>query len=260
VGTAPTPPPEIVVEPSADVLAENTARRLVATLAAALSERSVAHLVLTGGGIMEQVLSAWRALPGRDGVDWQRVHVWWADERYVASDSDERNDKAAFAAGLAALPLDPALVHRMPAADSEFGDDVEAAAESYAEELAAAGAPDQGVDDVPHFDVVLLGVGPDGHCASLFPEHPGVYEQDAAVIAVRDAPKPPPTRLSFTFRTLDAANEVWFVASGDSKAQAVAMALSGADRVKVPAAGPRGRHRTFWLIDQAAATKLPQKH
>jgi 6-phosphogluconolactonase len=104
---------------------------------------------------------------------------------------------------------------------------------------------------------VLLGVGPDGHCASLFPGHPGVYEQDAAVIAVRDAPKPPPTRLSFTFRTLDAADEVWFVASGEGKADAVAMAVSGADRVTVPAAGPRGRHRTRWLIDQAAAAKLP---
>lgn len=252
-----TPPPEIVVEASADVLAENTARRLVATLSSALSVRPEAHLVLTGGGILEQTLRALRDLPGRDDLDWPRVHVWWADERYVASDSDERNDKAAFAAGLDALPLDPALVHRMPAADSDFGDDVEAAAEFYAEALAAAVPPGQGQDDVPHFDVVLLGVGPDGHCASLFPGHPGVYEQDAAVIAVRDAPKPPPTRLSFTFRTLDAADEVWFVASGEGKADAVAMALSGADRVTVPAAGPRGRHRTRWLIDPAAAAKLP---
>jgi 6-phosphogluconolactonase len=187
------------------------------------------------------------------------VHVWWADERYVDADSDDRNDKAAFAAGLAGLPLDPALVHRMPAADPGFGDDVEGAAAAYARELAAAVPPEQGEDNVPNFDVVLLGVGPDGHCASLFPGHPGVYEQDAAVIAVRDAPKPPPTRLSFTFRTLDAATDVWFVASGEAKAEAVAMALGGADRAQVPAAGPRGRHRTLWLIDQAAAARLPMK-
>jgi 6-phosphogluconolactonase len=232
---------------------------VVQTLAAAQSARPVAHLVLTGGGILEQVLSTLRDLPSRDGVDWRRVHVWWADERYVASDSDERNDKAAFAAGLGALALDPALVHRMPApdSDSDYGDDAEAAAEAYAEELAAAVPPEQRNDDVPHFDVVLLGVGPDGHCASLFPGHPGVYEQDAAVIAVHDSPKPPPTRLSFTFRTLDAANEVWFVASGQAKANAVAMALGGASRVEVPAAGPRGRRRTRWLIDQAAAADLP---
>ncbi|MCU1658960.1 MAG: 6-phosphogluconolactonase, partial [Pseudonocardiales bacterium] len=99
--------------------------------------------------------------------------------------------------------------------------------------------------------------GPDGHCASLFPEHPAVYEQEASVVAVRNAPKPPPTRLSLTFRALDAANEVWFIASGEGKATAVALALSGAGRVQVPAAGPRGRHRTLWLIDRPAAAELP---
>jgi 6-phosphogluconolactonase len=258
VADAMSAPPEIVVEASAELLAENTAGRVVATLVSALSVRPLAHLGLTGGGILEQVLRAVRELPGRDAVDWRHVHIWWADERYVSSDSDERNDKAAFAALLAALPLNPAFVHRMPAADSGFGEDVDAAAQSYARELGVALAPDQAGEDVPHFDAILLGVGPDGHCASLFPEHPGVYEQDAAVIAVRNAPKPPPTRLSLTFRALDAANEVWFVASGDSKAQAVAMALGGAGRVQVPAAGPRGRHRTLWLIDRAAATRLPR--
>jgi len=150
----------------------------------------------------------------------------------------------------------------MPAADAGFGDDVEAAADSYAGELAAAVSPDQrqsssGADDVPHFDAVLLGIGPDGHCASLFPEHPGVYEHDASVIAVHNAPKPPSTRLSLTFRALDGANEVWFIASGDGKSRAVALALGGAGRVQVPAAGPRGRYRTLWLIDRAAAAKLP---
>jgi len=229
---------------------------VAAALAAALAARPVAHLVLTGGSILEQALGALRDLPGHDGVDWPRVHVWWADERYVPSDSDERNDVAARRAGLDALPLDPARVHQMPAADSDFADDVELAAQAYADELAALMSPDEH-DDVPHFDVVLLGVGPDGHCASLFPGHPGVYEREAAVIAVRDSPKPPPTRLSFTFRALDAANEVWFVASGESKADAVARALSGAPKEQVPAAGPHGRQHTRWLIDRAAAAKLP---
>jgi 6-phosphogluconolactonase len=104
---------------------------------------------------------------------------------------------------------------------------------------------------------VLLGVGPDGHCCSLFPEHPGVYEEEAAVIAVHNAPKPPPTRLSLTFRALAAAKEIWFVAAGSAKADAVAMALDGAGRVQVPASGPRGQHRTVWLVDRDAASKLP---
>jgi 6-phosphogluconolactonase len=250
-------PPEIFVEASADSLAASAADRLVATLGSALSVRPVAHLVLTGGGILEQLLRAVGQAPGCDALAWHRVHIWWADERYVESDSDERNDKAAFAALLDALPLDPALVHRMPAADSPFGVDAEAAADSYAQDLVAALTPDQAGEDIPNFDAVLLGVGPDGHCASLFPGHPGVNEQDAAVIAVRDSPKPPPTRLSMTFRAIDSANEVWLVASGEAKADAVAMALGDPAPDPVPAARPRGRQRTLWLIDRAAAAKLP---
>jgi 6-phosphogluconolactonase len=219
--------------------------------------RPLAFLVVTGGGILEQVMSALRDLPARDSVDWKRVSLWWGDERFVEADSPYRNDATAFAALFDEVGLDPANVHRVPAAGAQFGDDAEAAAEAYAAELAAAVPPDQGADDVPHFDVILLGIGPDGHCVSLFPEHPGVYEQEAAVIAVRNSPKPPPTRVSLTFRALDAANEVWFIASGVGKAQAVAMALGGAGRVQVPSAGPKGRHRTLWLVDRDAASQLP---
>lgn len=254
------PAPEVVVEASAQDLAENTAARVLATLGAALRSRPAAHFVVTGGGILEDVLSALARPARRAPIEWKRVHIWWGDERYVPTGNADRNDLAAMSKLFDHLDLDPSKLHRMPASDAGFGDDVEAAADSYAAELAAAVPADQVASDsseVPHFDVVLLGVGPDGHCASLFPEHPGVYEQDAAVIAVHDSPKPPPTRLSLTFPTLDAANEVWFVASGDGKAKAVAMALGGAGRTQVPAAGPRGRHRTLWLIDRAAAASLP---
>ena len=115
------------------------------------------------------------------------------------------------------------------------------------------GAGDAG--DQPAFDLVLLGVGPDGHCASLFPEHPGVFET-RPVIAVRNSPKPPPNRLSFSFDTLDRAAEIRFVAAGGGKAEAVALAHSGASRERVPSAGPKGRQRTLWLVDRAAAAKL----
>jgi 6-phosphogluconolactonase len=249
--------PEIVIQSSSDQLAADVAARVVAALVSAQSVRPLAHLVVTGGGILEQVMAALRELPARDSVDWRRVALWWGDERFVPSDSPDRNDSAAFRALFEAVALEPANVHRMPAAGGAFGEHAEAAAEAYAEQLAAAVPDDQGDDDVPHFDVVLLGIGPDGHCASLFPEHPGVYEEHASVIAVHNSPKPPPTRLSLSFRALDAANEIWFIASGSGKAQAVAMALSGAGRVQVPAAGPKGRHRTLWLIDKDAAAQLP---
>jgi 6-phosphogluconolactonase len=245
----------VTVESSAQTLAENTAGRVLAALGSALRVRPVAHLAVTAGGILEAVFAELARPVGRDAVEWNRVHVWWGDERFVPADSDERNDRPAFAKLFDHVDVDPAKVHRMPASDGKFAD-AEAAADAYAAELGRV-AGDDARHGVPPFDVVLLGVGPDGHCASLFPEHPGVYEDDASIIAVHNSPKPPPTRLSMTFRTLDAANEVWFVASGDGKAHAVAMALSGAGRIQVPAAGPRGRHRTLWLVDRDAAAQLP---
>jgi 6-phosphogluconolactonase len=249
------PEPELVVADSAEALAESTAQRTLAVLGSALQARDEAHLVVTGGGILEKVLGAIAAAPARGGVDWRRMHVWWGDERYVPADSDDRNDKVAMALLFDRVDLDPAKLHRMPASDAGFGDDVTAAADSYAGELAAAAADAAG--QVPRFDVVLLGVGPDGHCASLFPNHPGTRVLDTSVVAVHDSPKPPATRLSLTFPALDAANEVWFVVSGGGKADAVARALSGAPREQVPSAGPRGRQRTLWLVDAEAASKLP---
>ena len=104
--------------------------------------------------------------------------------------------------------------------------------------------------------VLLLGVGPDAHVASLFPEEPALYEE-RSVVAVRGAPKPPPTRISLTLPTIRSAAEVWLVVSGEDKAGAVRLALSGAGEVQVPAAGARGRQRTPWLLDRAAASQLP---
>lgn len=247
------PEPEVEIVATAADLARRTADDTVRTLAAALDARGAAHLVITGGGILEQVLSAIADTATRDAIDWSRVHVWWGDERYVAADSDERNDRPALRLLFDHVEIDPGRLHRMPAADAGFADDAEAAADSYAAELADA-APEAA--DVPPFDVVLLGIGPDGHCASLFPHHPGTLVTDASVIAVRDSPKPPPTRISLTFPALNAANEIWFIASGDGKADAVGRALGGANPEEVPSAGPHGRHRTRWLIDRDAAAKL----
>jgi 6-phosphogluconolactonase len=249
------PPPQIIVSTSAAALADEAASRAAATLRAALTARGQAHLVVTGGGILEQVLGALRAEPD---VHWAGVHVWWGDERYVPADSDERNDAPAMSLLFDHVAVEPAHLHRMPASDAGFGTDADAAADSYAAELGDAAGGNDGTDStVPSFDLVLLGVGPDGHCASLFPGHPGTAVLDASVIAVHDSPKPPPIRLSLTFPALDAAREVWFVASGDGKADAVVRALSGSDRVQVPASGPRGRDHTLWLIDEDAAAKLP---
>ncbi|KOG91899.1 6-phosphogluconolactonase, partial [Streptomyces varsoviensis] len=111
---------------------------------------------------------------------------------------------------------------------------------------------------VPSFDVLLLGVGPDTHVASLFPEQPGVRESERMVVGVRGAPKPPPNRVSLTLPAIRSAREVWLLAAGEDKAQAVTIALSGAGEVQAPAAGAYGRTRTLWLLDRAAAAGLPR--
>ena len=247
----------VVVHADPEVLAHAAAARLAVRLLDAQAERGSASVVLTGGGIAAKMYAALREAPVRDAVDWSRVHFWWGDERFVPATSPDRNEKQAREALLDFIPVDQALVHAMPASDGPDGDDPEAAAERYAAELAAAARP--GTARLPHFDVVLLGLGEDGHVASVFPEHPVVYET-RPVSAVRGSPKPPPVRITLTLPALCTAEEVWLVAAGAGKADAVAMALAGGGGpVQVPAAGVRGVERTFWLLDRAAAAHVGPK-
>jgi 6-phosphogluconolactonase len=245
--------PSVVVHRTADLLAEAVAARLVTRLVDVQSTGRVASLVLTGGTIANKIYSALEAMPARDAVDWSRVELWWGDERFVEADSDERNDKPARNALLDRLRLDPALVHPMGAAGA--GADPDTAAADYAAALAKAARPeDHG--DTPAFDILLLGVGPDGHIASLFPERPELYEERPTA-AVRHSPKPPPTRITMTLPTLRRAREAWFVVAGADKAKPVRLALGGAGVMQVPAAGVTGTSRTLWLLDHDAASELP---
>ncbi|WP_024874262.1 6-phosphogluconolactonase [Saccharomonospora piscinae] len=250
--------PTVVVHPDGDVLAAAAAARLISTLADVQARTGSASVVLTGGGTGIAVLDQVRRSPARDAVDWSNLDVYWGDERFVPADDDERNEKQARAALLDHVAVDEARVHPMPASDGEFGDDPDAAAAGYAAVLAAdarAAGGATGAAQVPAFDVLLLGVGGEGHTASIFPSSPAAEESRAAVVAVRDCPKPPPTRLSLTFPALRAAEQVWLLTAGESKADAVALALGGADEISLPAAGARGRSRTVWLLDRAAASR-----
>lgn len=248
--------PEVVVHRDSTLLAKAVAARLVTKLVDAQAARGYAHVVLTGGGVGTAVLAQLAATPARDAIDWRRLHVWWGDERFVPGDHPDRNDRGAREALLDRVPVVPALVHQMPASDGPDGDNAEAAAARYANELAAATRPeDHG--PVPIFDVLMLGLGEDGHVASLFPGQPALYDT-RPVVGVHGSPKPPPTRLTLTFPSIRAANEVWIVAAGAAKAAPANLALSGAGEVEIPAAGARGRQRTLWLLDQAAAGQLPR--
>jgi 6-phosphogluconolactonase len=247
--------PEVVVYQDGPELAAAAAARLIAALAAAQASRGSASVVLTGGGIGTSVLAAVAASPAAGTVDWGQVDVWWGDERFRPAGDPERNETGARAALLDHVDTDPGRVHPMPGPDGPDGDDPEAAAARYASWLATATRPeDHG--QVPEFDILMLGIGPEAHVASLFPGMPALYDE-RPVVAVRGTPKPPPTRLSFTLPSIQAAREVWILASGPEKADAIALALSDAGPVQVPAAGARGRQRTLFLIDSAAAAKVP---
>ena len=244
----------VVVSRDADVLAHAVAARLLTRLVDAQAARGDASVVLTGGGVGIATLAAVRQSPARAAVDWRRVSVWWGDERFVPADDDERNEKQAREALLDSLDLDPARVHPIPASDGPDGADADAAAARFADQLSAAAASGH---DAPTFDVLLLGMGPEGHTASIFPESPAAYD-DRIAFAVHGCPKPPPTRITMGFTALNGAREVWMVVAGADKAPMVAMALGGAGRVQVPAAGVSGRVQSLWLLDEAAASKLPR--
>ena len=246
---------DIIRHADEEALAEAVSARLITTIVERTAARGEVHICLTGGGIGTAVLAATGTSASRDAVDWTAVHVWWGDERYLPEGDSERNETGARSALLDLVPVPGDHVHPMPGPDRSDGD-VDRAAADYARELARFARPeDHG--RVPSMDVLMLGIGPDAHIASLFPGLPGVH-QEAPVVSVFDSPKPPPIRISLTYPSINAAREVWILASGASKAPAIrAMLSEGADPAQVPAAGVHGRERTLVLVDEAAAADLP---
>lgn len=246
--------PLVFVHRDRQFLADAAAARLVTAIVDAQTSRGQADIVLTGGSMGSALLVSLGHSPAKDAIDWPRLNVWWGDERFLPAGDPARNETQSRGLLLDAVPLDPARVHPMPASDGPDGADVDAAAARYAAELAAAAPSGR---DVPEFDVLMLGIGPDAHVASLFPEHPALHEREASVIGVRGAPKPPPNRVSMTFPTLCAARDVWFLVSGADKAGAVGLVLSGAGPLQAPAAGVTARRSTTWLLDRDAAAHVP---
>jgi 6-phosphogluconolactonase len=237
--------------PDGDALVAAVGDRLADEIVAAVEQRGRANIALTGGGTGIKLLV--RLGTHDDRIDWSKVHVFFGDERYVPEADDERNDKQAREALLGDIDIPAANVHPMPAADGEFGDDLDAAALAYEQVLAGQAEHDE---PTPVFDVHLLGMGPEGHVNSLFPHTPAVRETARMVVGVPDSPKPPPRRITLTLPAVQRSREVWLVVSGDGKAEAVAAAVGGADPDDWPAAGAVGREATVWFLDEGAASQL----
>ena len=241
----------VVVESTPAELAARVADRFLVRLQARTKDGRKAHVCLTGGSMGGAVLAATASDPRAQQIDWSLVHFWWGDERFVERDSADRNSLQSRTALLDHISVPAENVHEV-AAPSD-GLSLDEAAAAYAAELAAFGTDER---PWPSFAVCFLGVGPDGHIASLFPDRPEVMVTDAAALPVRDSPKPPAERVTLTRPVLNASKRVWLVLTGADKASALGLALAGASYTSVPAAGAKGRHRTVFFVDEAAASEV----
>ena len=243
----------VLVHPSKQEMAASVAARLVSKLSRILGEQQLSHIVLTGGSMGGAVLAAVNASPERDSVDWSRVHFWWGDERWLPRGDAERNETQAREALLDHLSVPATNIHAFAASDE--GVELDDAALRYAHELTANAADGQ---TLPRFDITFLGVGPDGHIASLFPERSGIRVKEATVIAVRNSPKPPPERLSLTLPVINSSQRIWLVLAGADKASALGLTLAGVSSNEVPAAGANGVIRTDFHVDSEATAEVPE--
>lgn len=208
------------------------------------SATETVHVALTGGTVGVASLARFADLDGAKSLDYSNIHFWWGDERFVASDSPDRNAVQARNAMFRHLNVAEANIHEFPAADS--GLSLDTAAEEFSAELSkyAVGATH------PKFALVLLGMGPDGHVASLFPDRQAPAA-GVTVFAEHDSPKPPPQRLSLSYEVINSADEIWFTVAGADKAEAVSIAFSD-DPERIPAGRVHGTNRTVWFVDQTA--------
>jgi len=232
--------------PDGSAVADAVALAVLEKLASVLKVKPLAHFVVTGGTVGIASLASIAKLD--DGsVDWTRVHVWWGDERFVERDSGDRNFVQARNAWLGHSQVPKANIHEFPASDQ--GLDLHGARVQFEQELARFAGTDA---RYPEFDLLLLGMGPDGHVASLFPGEE--HSSSAVVVAVEDSPKPPPLRLSLNYNVINEASEVWFIVAGADKAHAVSVAF-GDESETLPVGRIAGKARTVWFVDQTAGVR-----
>lgn len=260
--------PQVRVAADPGAVAALVAAETCRHLAVAQERYGDASLALTGGSMGGAVVRALARPDGATaqacrGLDWARVDVWWSDERFLPHGDPDRNDTQADEDGLLDIGLDPLRIFRAPD-PSTTADDLKAAALRYEARLdrhpGAQDVPGISGGRAPRIDVMLLGVGPDGHVASLFLGHPGAMRADATVIDVSDSPKPPPRRVSWSMPLICASRQAWLVATGAEKAGALATAFAqaaaGAALDSLPAARVRGREATVWWVDGAAGADI----
>ncbi|XP_057950786.1 probable 6-phosphogluconolactonase 4, chloroplastic [Malania oleifera] len=219
------------------------------------AERGAFTVVLSGGSLIKSLRKLVEP-PYIDSVEWARWHVFWVDERVVPKDHEDSNYKLAYDGFLSKVPILPGHVYAINDALPAEGaaDDYETCLRHLVKnsviDLSAASG-------FPKFDLMLMGMGPDGHVASLFPGHPLVREKEKWVTFIADSPKPPPTRISFTFPVINSSSYIAMVVAGAGKANPVQIALrngQNSDLLPVQMVLPEGE--MTWFLDKDAASKL----
>lgn len=232
----------VVRLPSANDVSDAVADRLLAKVLELQETQDAVHICLTGGVTANAMYERFADLAASSDLDASKLHLWWVDERFVPATDPDRNSLQAIERLARTIPINSAHIHMMAAKDGRK--DAHEAASAYQSELG---------DTV--FDVLLLGIGPSGHCASIFPDHPSFEPSSRLAIGVEDAPVPPADRITLTFNAINRSDYIWVLATGEVKAYATARSLAGDETL--PASHAQGRRGTLWFIDEAAARDLP---
>ena len=243
------PRPEICVQPDLEAVCRAAAEAFAQLAGAAVEQRGGFVIALCGGRTAPHF---YRTLAGggyRSRVPWEHTSIFWSDERYVPPDSEQSNYGVTKQNLLEHVPVAAARVHAMPT----LLPSPEEAAEAYEEELTLHFG-----GRLPRFDLMLMGMGEEGHTASLFPHSPVLaeeYQREHLVVAA-EVPADPPQRLTMTLPVFNNAEDVWFLVSGAAKSPALERAITGPpDAWECPASAVRPTNGTVtWWVDEAAFT------
>src|SRR5690349_13184147 len=242
----------IAIYPDTDILSHEAAQYIVRVAQESIVTHGRFTLALSGGNTPKKLYGLLASEPYVSQIDWNLVEIFWSDERCVPPDSPDSNYHMAQEVLLSKVPIPANQIHRTPADEA----DRDAASEAYAQEMRNV----FGTNGVPKFDLIQLGMGPEGHTASLFPHQASLHEQQRLVMPV-SVPKPPPARLTFTPPLLNAATRVLFLVTGADKVDAVQAVLEGDHQPdEYPAQivqPPRGD--VTWMLDNAAAARLSKQ-
>lgn len=235
--------PHMTVVTDADALAKAAAERLMARINQATGRLAVC---LTGGSTPERLYELLAAEPFHGALPWDRIHWFWGDDRFVPQNDPRSNAGMACRLLLDRVPVPPGNIHAIPTGAAN----AEEAARLYEAELRRFYGADQLDAGRPLFEMVLMGLGADGHTASLFPGHAELEEQERWVVGVGEAGLEPfVPRVTLTFATLASTREMLFLVSGKGKREILSRVLSGAD---LPAARAYADGNLVWLVDREA--------